>query len=362
MVGFEGPGVPGWLDGHLRRRSIAGVILFSRNFESFDHARELVAELRRTWPEVLIGIDQEGGRVQRLRAPFPELPPMAQLGATGREDLALETGDLIGTALRQLGIDLDFAPVLDVATRPDNPVIGDRAFHADAERVARLGSAFIRGLQRRGVAACGKHFPGHGDTDADSHHTLPHVDVDRDRLEQREWVPFVRAIADGVASIMTAHVVVDRLDPVPATRSRFLLRDVLRDDLGFRGVVVSDDLEMAGFGDPELIGDHAVTSVRAGCDVLLVCRRQERVEQVLRSLTVAGEQDRAFAARLDEAEGRRASLRRRFAPPIPVRDIDTSVWSQRRDRLVAAWPSAVSRAGVDPELDPTRFSDQESTG
>src|SRR5918996_1350654 len=226
---------------------LGGVILFSRNIEAPEQVAELsrdVQTLARDVP-LWMSVDQEGGRVARLKAPFTEWPPMAVLGRSGDEQLAARFAKALAAELRAVGVTLDYAPVLDIHTNPKNPVIGDRALADDAEMVARLGVAIIRGLQEHDVAACGKHFPGHGDTAIDSHLDLPLVEHPPDRLRRVEFVPFRAAIAADVAFMMTAHVLVPAFDEErPATLSRRIVQAILREELGFEGVILSDDLEM----------------------------------------------------------------------------------------------------------------------
>ncbi len=199
---------------------------------------------------------------------------------------------------------MNFAPVLDVNTCAGNPVIGDRAFGSDPETCARFGTAWIRGLQATGLLACGKHFPGHGDTRLDSHVDLPSVEQPRERLESVELVPFRAAAAAGVASMMTAHVVYAALDArVPATLSRAVCTD-LREAIGFQGMLVSDDLEMKAIGERWSIEEAAVAAVAAGCDALLVCWSQEKQDRALEALVREAERSPAFRARCEEARGR----------------------------------------------------------
>jgi beta-N-acetylhexosaminidase len=236
----------------------------------------------------LVAIDHEGGRVLRVGAPFTAFPPMAAVGAIGDADLARQVGQAMGRELCAVGIDLDFAPVLDVHSNPANPVIGDRAFSSDPAVVAMMGIALMRGLHDSGVIACGKHFPGHGDTDTDSHLALPIVRRDRIGLEQIELVPFRAAIAAGVPLLMTAHVLYPALDPDrSATLSPIILRDLLRGELGFRGVIVSDDLEMRAISDHRNIGDAAVETLAAGADLLLVCADLAKAETAANAIAQA---------------------------------------------------------------------------
>src|SRR5947208_4692883 len=247
IAGFGGQQVPVELASLAREFSLGGVILFARNVAEPEQVAELCYESARLVPDLplWVSVDQEGGRVARLKAPFTEWPPMATLGRSGDVRLAERFARALATELKAAGITLDYAPVLDVLTNPKNPVIGDRALAEKAEEVGRLGAAIIRTLQAEGVAACGKHFPGHGDTSADSHHELPLVEHPPERLREVEWAPFKAAADAGVAAIMTAHVFVPALDDArPATLSRRIVTDVLRGELRFDGVIFSDDLEM----------------------------------------------------------------------------------------------------------------------
>jgi len=314
VAGFDGGDVPAPVESAITEGRLGGVILFARNFDDVHACRALCGRLRSLASNVWIAIDQEGGRVQRLRAPFPELPPMRRFGASGRPDLARRAGALIGRALRDVGVHQDYAPVLDVDSNPENPVIGDRSFARDPSDVAAFGRAFIDGLQDAGVAACGKHFPGHGDTQTDSHVVRPQVRAGRTVLETRELPPFVEGARTDLAALMTAHVVYPALDPSePATFSAPILHDLLRRRLGFDGVVVSDDLEMGAVG--RSIADAAVAAVAAGCDQLLVCSRPDAAEGARRALVDAVARGTLSEARLREAAGRVARLRRRFLLP-----------------------------------------------
>ncbi len=276
-VGFEGT-TPSREVRDLVRRGVNGVVLFSRNIESAEQVAELVAELKRVAGRpLLVAVDQEGGRVARLRSKhgFTELPPMRAVGARGDPGLARQIGELIGQELRAVGIDMDFAPVVDVDTNPQNPVIGDRSFGSDPALVARMGSALAEGLQAAGVAACAKHFPGHGDTSQDSHLELPRLSHPLSRLEEVELPPFAALAKANVASMMTAHVIFEALDPRrPATLSQKVL-SLLRKKLGFEGCILSDDLEMKAVAENFPLPEAVPAAVNAGVDSLLVCQRPQ---------------------------------------------------------------------------------------
>ena len=321
-VGFEGK-TPSREVLELLDRGVHGVILFSRNVEDAGQVAALVAELkRRAGRPLLVAVDQEGGRVARLRAPqgFTELPPMRALGDAGDEALAFEVGALLGRELRAVGIDQDYTPVVDVDTNPANPVIGDRSFSRDPGLVGRLGAALARGLQGEGVAACAKHFPGHGDTSQDSHRDLPRLPHDLERLRRVELPPFRALARAGVAAVMTAHVVFEALDPRrPATLSPEVMR-LLRDEAGFQGCAVSDDLEMKAVAEHFPLEEAAPGAVRAGVDALLVCHRADVQHRAIDLVRAAVEGGSIPRARLTEARARVAGLLR-FAgpPPDPAR-------------------------------------------
>ncbi len=323
-VGFDGAALPASLEDELRAGRRGGAILFRRNLPSLEVAHELCSSIRRAAPAELppfIAVDQEGGRVTRLPSPAASLPPMRRLGDIGDEALAGRAGTAVARELATLGFNLDFAPVLDVDSNPANPIIGDRSFGRDAARVAALGIAFARGLEAGGVLACGKHFPGHGDTLTDSHLELPHVPHARARLDRVEIEPFAAAARAGLSSLMSAHVVYAGLDAgVPATLSPAVCSSLLRDQLGFDGVLFSDDLEMRALSDRMSYEESAVGAVLAGCDVLLVCHDAGAQQRAHAALTRRAEADPGFYRRCEEAAERGLRARRRL-PPRPAPSI-----------------------------------------
>jgi len=321
--GFDGATLPERYAEALRSGHRGGAILFRRNVPDLAATRAICAAIRdAAGPNLppFIGVDQEGGRVARLPSPFPKLPPMRVLGAIGDAELARRAGRVIGEELAAIGFNLDFAPVLDVDSNPQNPIIGDRAFAREASRVAELATAFGLGLEDAGVLSCGKHFPGHGDTSLDSHVALPIVHHTQARLDEVELVPFRAAARAGLATMMTAHIVVTSIDEqVPATLSRAICTDLLRGALGYRGVLFSDDLEMAAVAARYPVETSAVEAVRAGCDVLLVCSNEEWQERAHDALVKEAARDPAFRERCVEAVDRALEARRRM-PPRPARD------------------------------------------
>ncbi len=344
MVGFEGQSVPPLLARLLRDGIVSGTVLFSRNVEGPRQVRELCREIRaaagagRAAP--LIAIDQEGGRVRRLKDEgFTQFPPARCYGSfcCRSETVAEAAGRTMAAELSAVGIDIDFAPVLDVDSNPRNPVIGDRSLSPDPAGAARLGIAFAAGMLSRGVIPVGKHFPGHGASDADSHKELPVVRGSRETLMSRDVLPFRRAIRAGIPALMTAHVLYPALDREhPATLSRRILTDLLRRELRFRGVVFSDALEMKAISDRLGIGGAAVAAVKAGCDAVLVCRGDELLQgEAVEALQRARRDDAAFRAAAAAANRRVSALRelpaRREARRATLRQVGS-----RRHRELAA--------------------------
>lgn len=322
LCGFEGTGVGPELKEIMREVSPLGLVLFSRNLSHAEDNMEFCRELKSLRPKepALLCVDQEGGRVARLKKSMTLWPPMAVLGRMHQvapkeaEVCAYRVGEALAKEVRTIGFDIDFAPVLDVHTNPDNPIIGDRAFSTEPGVVAALGAAFIRGMQDAGVGASGKHFPGHGDTHEDSHIALPKISHDIRRLRQVEWLPFVAAIKAQVSSIMTAHVVVEPVDPLPATLSPIFLTQHLRGELGYQGTIVSDDIDMKGLFDHFDMEAVGPMGLAAGVDVFLGCRSPEAIMALFRGIIVAAEKGvlphKTLAARAAQARRWRAAYSR----------------------------------------------------
>ena len=304
--GFPGLEPPDW----IRRRlaaGLGGVVLYAWNVESRDQVGRLTGMLRSEREPVLVAIDEEGGDVTRLEAATgSSYPGNAALGIVDDVELTQRVAVAMGGELAAVGIDLDFAPVADANTNPSNPIIGIRSFGADPELVARHVAAFVSGLQEAGVAACAKHFPGHGDTDMDSHLELPTIRVDRETLVARELVPFQAAIAVGTRAIMTAHIVVRALDDVPATTSPSILDGLLRKELGFDGLVMTDALEMRAISATVGVEEGAVRALVAGADALCMGHDlgDESIESIVAALVDAVRAGRLGEARLAEAASR----------------------------------------------------------
>jgi beta-N-acetylhexosaminidase len=294
--------------------AVGGFILFAHNLKE---PAQILALCRSLWDikdelPPFIAIDQEGGRVHRLPQPFTHFPPAASLGRAGDPDLAYRAGLAMAGELRAVGINLNFAPVLDVASNPKNPVIGDRAISDDPEEAFELGWEVARGLREGGVIPCVKHFPGHGGTDTDSHVTLPFVDKELEDLQATELLPFTEACGKRVEAMMTAHVVYPALDrSYPATLSPKIIGELLRRELRYDGVVFSDDLEMKAVSGKYSAADAAALAVAAGVDELLFCHDRGGAAAALDALALAAGSDTEMLNRVEESYRRIRKLKKR---------------------------------------------------
>jgi beta-N-acetylhexosaminidase len=322
MAGFPGTSLTVELRALAREFSLGGVIYFARNVEEPAQVAEVSREIATLTDELApwVGVDQEGGRVARFKHGFTRWPPMSTLGRSGDVDLARQFARALAVELRAVGVTLDFAPVLDIFTNPKNTVIGDRALAERAEDVATLGVALIEELQRGGIAACGKHFPGHGDTLADSHHDLPLVEHDPDRLRAVEFVPFRAAVAAGVASLMSCHVLVPAFDQMrPGTLSPTIVEGLMRDELGFDGLIFTDDMEMKAITARLPVPEACVAAIAAGCDAVLVCSGNHDLQAAtIEALIRAVERGELPYARVERALARQRRAKERFLGPAPA--------------------------------------------
>lgn len=311
LPGFEGPVAPDWLLG-LLREGLGGVCLFATNVETSAQLAALTASLREANPLSVVAIDEEGGDVTRLfadrGAPYPG---NAVLGRIDDAELTRAVGRAVGEALTAAGCTMTFAPDADINSNPLNPVIGVRSFGATPDLVARHTAAWIEGVQSTGIAASAKHFPGHGDTATDSHLALPVVDLPLDRLRERELAPFRAAIAAGTRTIMTSHILLPQLDAEqPATLSSRILHGLLRGELGYEGVIVSDALDMAGASGVHGIPAAAVHALAAGCDLLCIGtgNTADQLEEIVAAIEAAVASGVLRAERVTDAAGRVRAL------------------------------------------------------
>ena len=316
----------GWMtdpqaDALVTEFTAGGIILMGRNIAAPAETSARIARLQALayksgLPPLFVAVDQEGGRVQRLGPPrYAARPSQREIGASlDPAPAARQTARDIGAELKLLGFNWDFAPVLDVDSNPNNPVIGDRSYSPDPQTVAALGVAAIAGFQTdAGILACGKHFPGHGDTDLDSHLALPTLRRTRAALDQTELVPFRAAIAAGLAAIMTAHILFPALDPdLPATLSPAILTGLLREELSFNGLIITDDLEMRGVAGHWGAPEAAVLAVLAGADILLCCHEWETQRAIHAALSTAVQTGRLTETRLDQSLARIAAAKAKW--------------------------------------------------
>jgi beta-N-acetylhexosaminidase len=325
LVGFSGTKLDSSARAALRELAPAGVIFFRRNLDTPAGLAALLGEVRARVPSPgLFALDQEGGRVSRLEPWLGPTPAAAALTSAGPQS-AERFGASTALALRTLGINLDFAPVVDLCPPGSPNGIGDRSFGTDPELVATLAGAFLRGLQAGGVAGCLKHFPGLGDTPVDSHVALPTIPRDRRRLEAEDLLPY-RRLAPRSAAVMIGHAYYPALEtssaPLPASLSGAVVTGLLRQAIGFTGLAVSDDLEMGAVAPRDLSGSAAVEAIRAGCDLVLYCSDLGRALQARDALVLEAERDPAFAARLAGAADEVERTARRWPAEFP----DARAW------------------------------------
>ena len=305
MLGFEGTSLPAELAEYLAR-GLAAVVIYQRNFTSAEGLRELASAIRRAAGRpVLIGIDQEGGTRFALGEPFTSWPSAAELGRIGDPDCAEQVARAMAAELRAAGCNLNFAPMLDLHMNAESPVTKDRSFGADPQLVAAMGAAFARGFHSGGVLSCAKHFPGHGDAAVDPHLDLPVFEGTMKRLESTELVPFAAAVAAGAPLVMTAHILLPRIDPdAPASLSRAILDGVLRRRLNFDGVILADDLGMGAIAKRHGAGEATVRTILAGTDVAMLCHDWPAVAPAIAAVRKARED-----GRFDEDEWRNSLAR-----------------------------------------------------
>ena len=314
MVGLKGEALTQEERSAIRSYRFGGFILFSHNCRE---PAQLARLCRSVWETgtvhpPFIAIDQEGGRVHRLPPPFTHFPAAGSIRRRNHPDLAYKVGRATAAELTLVGINLNFAPVLDVDSNPNNPVIGDRSFGCEPEEVIRFAQPWMQGLRDGGIIPCAKHFPGHGDTDKDSHCDLPVVEKPLAELKRVELPPFVRACTDGIESLMTAHVLFRSLDGArPATLSQAIIGGLLRQELGYDGVVYSDDMEMKAISDNYGLEESALLAVRAGIDMLVYGHELARAVDAFELLYSEAERDPLLLSRVEQSHGRIAKLKQR---------------------------------------------------
>lgn len=314
----------------IQTYQVGGIILFSRNVESAQQLAQLTNALKEAngdYVPLLLSIDQEGGRVSRMPPEVASLPAPLVFGQTGDATLVTRFGRVLGAECAAFGLNTDYAPSLDIWSNPENTVIGDRAFGSSAQTVAQLGTAAWQGVADRGVVPVVKHFPGHGDTETDSHLGLPVVEKSLAELKEEELLPFLTAIEQQVPAVMVAHILERGIDEeYPASLSHKVVTGLLREELGFQGVVCTDDLTMGAISQTYGMDEAAVLALEAGCDLLLVCHGADNLSAAYTGILSAVEEGRLTEARLDESLYRILTLKRTYHftnAPVPTPDVDT---------------------------------------
>ncbi|HAR42346.1 MAG TPA: beta-N-acetylhexosaminidase [Bdellovibrionales bacterium] len=332
LIGFNGFELSDETAAFLSQARIGGTILFAQNYDIPSQLAELtnqIQECRTSEFPLWIGVDHEGGRVQRFKKGFSRIPDAASIGATNSPKLAFEIAEVMAKELRAAGVNLNFVPVCDIASNPKNPVIGNRSFGSNEEIVSKMASGFLRGHLVNGVQACVKHFPGHGDTVTDSHLALPRMETPLEILKNRELKPFAKAFKSHCSMVMTAHILNPNLDPeFPATLSSKTLRELLRKEMRYSRVVVSDDMEMKAITDNFGAEDAPRLAIQAGCD-LLIYRSEASARHAYESLIHALEGGKLTAETVLEAQARVRDLKKEFFTqsyhPVQITEVAKSI-------------------------------------
>lgn len=308
LIGVEGKSLSSDEKRFIVQNNIGGVVLFGRNFESPRQLFDLCAEIQSLHSQMkdkvplLIGVDMEGGRVARLKVPFTQWPPMAKLGQIDSTSLAFRVAHDMGVELKSVGINLNFAPCVDVLTNPNNKVIGDRSLGSDPEEVSKMASALGRGFIKSGIIACAKHFPGHGNTLVDSHEDLPVEEMTLTEIEAGALLPFKKIFRARLEMVMTAHILFKNIDSEwPVTLSEKFLKHFLREQLRYRGLVISDDLDMKALTKLHSVEAIAVRALQAGCNLLLYCNEPSSPPKALAACQKAFEAGELSPSEIEES-------------------------------------------------------------
>lgn len=317
IVGLEGYSMDDNTLEMIEKHHVGGFILYKKNIKDVEQLVALTNSLKAANSKnkipLFISIDEEGGIVSRMPEEVKKLPSSGTIGRMGNEELSYEVGKILGHELNLFGFNMNFAPILDINSNPQNPVIGDRAFGADKDIVSKLGVQTMKGIQSQGVISVVKHFPGHGDTSVDSHIGLPRVDHGLERLREFELVPFARAIENGADAVMVAHILFPQIDPDnPSTLSKTIITDILKGEMGFEGVVITDDMTMGAIVENYSIGDAVVKSILAGSDLILVCHGYENELQAIDAIRGAVEKGIISEDRIDESVYKVLKLKKKY--------------------------------------------------
>ena len=317
-VGFEGYEQDNQIEGMIKDYHVGGVILFRKNIKSPVQLLGLVNSLKSSNSNnktpLFVSVDEEGGRVTRLPDQIIKLPSNEKIGKINNGDFSFSIGNILAEELKAFGFNMDFAPVLDIFSNPKNTVIGDRSFGNNAEIVSKLGVQTMKGIRDLGVIPVVKHFPGHGDTLEDSHVGLPSVDHDMERLETFELIPFKAAIDSGVDAVMVAHILLRKIDSEnPASLSEKIISGILREKMGFEGVVITDDMTMGAIGENYSMQEAVVRSFLAGSDMILVCHGYDNQLEAIKALKAAVQNGTVTEDRLDESVRRILALKDKYS-------------------------------------------------
>lgn len=346
IVGVQGTQLTKDEESFLVNNHIGGVVLMGRNCQSPEQVHQLTSSIQKLRHQTVskspffTAVDMEGGRVARLKDPFTKWPPLKKLGDLDSPSLSFNFALGMGQELKAVGINFDFAPCVDVFTNPANTVIGDRSISSDPELVAKMASALVRGYMKAEIITCAKHFPGHGNTLLDSHEELPVEEVGLDRLHQIELVPFKKAIRSRVDSVMISHILFKAIDSqYPASLSEAVIKKLLRDELRFKGLVVSDDLDMKALTKNYAVDEIPVRAIEAGNDILLYCNDPAVPPKALDALEAAVNAGRISLARVEESYQRIAKVKRES-----IVEIDPRPWSDVKDLIGHATHKAIASA------------------
>ncbi|MFF2888758.1 beta-N-acetylhexosaminidase [Paenibacillus sp. NPDC057967] len=344
IVGLDGTEMNGFTQKMIQDYKVGGFILFKDNIKNAQQTLALLNDLKQTNTSndipLWLSVDQEGGRVSRMSSEFVKIPAAGHVAAANNLPYTNGIGKALGTELKALGFNLDFAPVLDINSNPKNPVIGDRSYGSTPDKVTAHGLEALDGITSEGVAAVVKHFPGHGDTSVDSHYDLPLVHKSLEELEKFELIPFKEAIEQEVDAIMVAHLLMMDLDTKhPASISEAVINDLLREKLGYEGVVITDDMTMGGLLNGNKIGDASVTAVQAGADIVLVSHEEKLRIEALDALRQAVHSGEISKERLDESVYRVLSLKQKYKlSDESTPDIDVSAVNEVINNALQARP------------------------
>jgi beta-N-acetylhexosaminidase len=318
IIGVEGTAVSEQTRDLIEHYHVGGIILYKNNILNKAQTIDFLNELKQVNTKqnklpLWLSVDQEGGRVSRMPDEYSKLPTNRAIGKINNTEFSYKLGNILGKELQSVGFNMDFAPVLDINSNPNNPVIGDRSFGANAKVVSTLGVQTILGIQAQKVAAVVKHFPGHGDTSVDSHLDLPIVQTDLKRLRTFEWLPFKAAIDNKIDAVMVAHILLPKIDPDhPASFSKIIITNYLRNELNYNGVVMTDDMTMGGIVKHYELKDAAVQAITAGCDVIMVAHEYDKAKEVLTNLKNKVESGAISEQRIDQSVYRILQLKQKY--------------------------------------------------